>query len=55
MLEYMELSQMQAVLGPKVRGAELLNERIDESQEPLEFFVMLSSFVMMCGNPGQRF
>lgn len=49
----MQLDQMKAVLHPKVTGARLLTERLDERQNPLEFFVMFSSFVMVCGNPGQ--
>ncbi|KAI8627214.1 beta-ketoacyl synthase domain-containing protein [Xylariaceae sp. FL1651] len=49
----MDLSMMEAVLEPKVKGARLLNERLCESKHPLEFFVMFSSFVMVCGNPGQ--
>lgn len=50
----MQLDQMQAVLHPKVTGARLLEERLDDEREnPLEFFVMFSSFVMVCGNPGQ--
>ena len=49
----MNLEQMEAVLEPKVKGARLLNERLNESEHPLEFFVMFSSFVMVCGNPGQ--
>ena len=49
----MEVGQMEAVLEPKVKGVRLLSERLNESEHPLEFFVMLSSFVMVCGNPGQ--
>ena len=53
LLKNMDLEQMEAVLEPKVKGARLLNERLNESEHPLEFFVMFSSFVMVCGNPGQ--
>lgn len=53
LLKTMQLDQMKAVLHPKVTGARLLKERLDERQNPLEFFVMFSSFVMVCGNPGQ--
>ncbi|PMD41855.1 beta-ketoacyl synthase domain-containing protein [Hyaloscypha variabilis F] len=49
----MDLDMMEAVLEPKVKGARLLNERLCDSNHPLDFFVMFSSFVMVCGNPGQ--
>ena len=49
----MDLDMMETVLEPKVRGANLLNERLCDSDNPLDFFVMFSSFVMVCGNPGQ--
>ncbi|WDK20925.1 beta-ketoacyl synthase domain-containing protein [Colletotrichum graminicola] len=53
LLKNMQLDQMQTVLHPKVTGARLLQERLDEREHRLEFFVMFSSFVMVCGNPGQ--
>ncbi|KAF6803240.1 beta-ketoacyl synthase domain-containing protein, partial [Colletotrichum musicola] len=55
LLKNMNLDQMQAVLHPKVSGARLVSSRLDsmEREQPLEFFVMFSSFVMVCGNPGQ--
>ncbi|KAF6813194.1 beta-ketoacyl synthase domain-containing protein [Colletotrichum sojae] len=55
LLKNMNLDQMQAVLHPKVSGARLLSSRLEsmEREHPLEFFVMFSSFVMVCGNPGQ--
>ncbi|KAF6837163.1 beta-ketoacyl synthase domain-containing protein [Colletotrichum plurivorum] len=55
LLKNMQLDQMQAVLHPKVSGARLLSSRLEcmEREHPLEFFIMFSSFVMVCGNPGQ--
>ncbi|KAK2008309.1 beta-ketoacyl synthase domain-containing protein [Colletotrichum eremochloae] len=53
LLKNMELDQMEAVLRPKATGARLLQQRLDERENRLEFFVMFSSFVMVCGNPGQ--
>ncbi|KAI3325573.1 putative polyketide synthase [Xylariaceae sp. AK1471] len=50
----MELEMMEMVLAPKVKGAYLLNDRLSRDKEnPLDFFVMFSSFVMVSGNPGQ--
>ncbi|KAI6403654.1 putative PKS/NRPS-like protein biosynthetic cluster [Pyricularia oryzae] len=53
LLKNMRLDQMEAVMRPKVTGARLLQEKLDEQEHRLEFFVMFSSFVMVCGNPGQ--
>ncbi|KAL7910362.1 putative polyketide synthase [Trichoderma velutinum] len=50
MFKNMDLEMMQMVLAPKVIGARLLDERLTD---PLDFFVMFSSFVMVSGNPGQ--
>lgn len=51
----MDLDMMKMVLAPKVTGARLLDARLaaDEKTNPLDFFVMFSSFVMVSGNPGQ--
>lgn len=49
----MDLEMMEMVLEPKVKGARLLNERLCDPDNPLDFFVMFSSFVMAVGNPGQ--
>ena len=49
----MELPMMEMVLAPKVEGARLLNEHFSDPENPLDFFVMFSSFVMVGGNPGQ--
>lgn len=51
LFENMEIAQMEAVLKPKVTGLRLLHERLTKCD--LDFFVMFSSFVMVCGNPGQ--
>lgn len=51
LFENMEIAQMEAVLKPKVTGLRLLHERLSKCD--LDFFVMFSSFVMVCGNPGQ--
>ncbi|KAK2020720.1 beta-ketoacyl synthase domain-containing protein, partial [Colletotrichum zoysiae] len=53
LLKNMRLDQMEMVFHPKATGARLLQERLDEREKRLEFFVMFSSFVMVCGNPGQ--
>jgi hypothetical protein len=53
MFKNMELSMMEMVLAPKVTGARLLNERLSDPANPLDFFVMFSSIVMVVGNPGQ--
>ena len=44
---------MDMVLAPKVTGARLLNERLSDPANPLDFFVMFSSIVLAVGNPGQ--
>jgi hypothetical protein len=49
----MDLEMMEMVLEPKVKGARFLNERLCDPENPLDFFVMFSSFVMVVGNPGQ--
>lgn len=53
MFKNMDLSMLEMVLAPKVTGARLLNERLSDPANPLDFFVMFSSFVMVSGNPGQ--
>lgn len=53
MFKNMDLSMLEMVLAPKVTGAYLLNERLSDPANPLDFFVMFSSFVMVSGNPGQ--
>ncbi|KAI5274298.1 hypothetical protein E4T47_02663 [Aureobasidium subglaciale] len=53
MFKNMDLFMMEMVLAPKVTGTRLLNERLSDPQNPLDFFVMFSSFVMVSGNPGQ--
>lgn len=53
MFKNMVLSMLEIVLAPKVEGARLLNERLSDPANPLEFFAMFSSFVMVSGNPGQ--
>lgn len=53
MFKNMDLSMLEMVLAPKVTGARLLDERLSDPANPLDFFVMFSSFVMVSGNPGQ--
>lgn len=53
MFKNMDLSMLEMVLAPKVTGARLLDERLSDPLNPLDFFVMFSSFVMVSGNPGQ--
>ncbi|OAP54232.1 hypothetical protein AYL99_11333 [Fonsecaea erecta] len=53
MFKNMELPMMEMVLAPKVTGVRLLNERLSDPANPLDFFVMFSSIVMVVGNPGQ--
>jgi acyl carrier protein len=53
MFKNMDLSMLEMVLAPKVTGARLLSERLSDPANPLDFFVMFSSFVMVSGNPGQ--
>ncbi|KAF1848288.1 putative polyketide synthase [Cucurbitaria berberidis CBS 394.84] len=53
MFKNMDLDMMEMVLEPKVNGARLLDERLSDPANPLDFFVMFSSFVMVSGNPGQ--
>lgn len=53
MFKNMDLSMLEMVLAAKVEGARLLDERLSDPAEPLDFFVMFSSFVMVSGNPGQ--
>lgn len=53
MFKNMDLSMLEMVIAPKVTGARLLNERLSDPANPLDFFVMFSSFVMVSGNPGQ--
>ncbi|KIW95724.1 uncharacterized protein Z519_04309 [Cladophialophora bantiana CBS 173.52] len=53
MFKNMELWMMEMVLAPKVTGVRLLNERFSDPANPLDFFVMFSSIVMVVGNPGQ--
>ncbi|KAI9163910.1 putative polyketide synthase [Paramyrothecium foliicola] len=53
MFKNMDLSMLEMVLAPKVTGARLLDERLSDPENPLDFFVMFSSFVMVSGNPGQ--
>ncbi|KAI1374307.1 putative polyketide synthase [Hypoxylon crocopeplum] len=53
MFKNMDLQSLEMVLAPKVTGARLLNERLSDPANPLDFFVMFSSFVMVSGNPGQ--
>lgn len=53
MFKNMALSMMEMVLAPKVTGVRLLNERLSDPANPLDFFVMFSSIVMVVGNPGQ--
>lgn len=53
MFKNMDLSMLEMVLAPKVEGARLLSERLSDPSQPLDFFVMFSSFVMVSGNPGQ--
>ena len=53
MFKNMELSALEMVLAPKVTGARLLNERLSDPANPLDFFVMFSSIVLVVGNPGQ--
>lgn len=53
MFKNMDLSMLEMVLAPKVEGARLLSERLSDPAQPLDFFVMFSSFVMVSGNPGQ--
>lgn len=53
MFKNMELPALEMVLAPKVTGARLLNERLSDPSNPLDFFVMFSSIVLVVGNPGQ--
>ncbi|ETS80412.1 hypothetical protein PFICI_07941 [Pestalotiopsis fici W106-1] len=53
MFKNMDLPMLEMVLAPKVDGARLLSERLSDPAQPLDFFVMFSSFVMVSGNPGQ--
>ncbi|KAM0339122.1 hypothetical protein ACHAPU_011075 [Fusarium lateritium] len=47
----MSLSDFQAVLDPKVRGSELLDNLFHS--DSLEFFILFSSLSRVIGNPGQ--
>nr|OQO31268.1 hypothetical protein B0A51_01022 [Rachicladosporium sp. CCFEE 5018] len=53
LFENMELNMMELVLAPKIQGAKNLHEIFSDPKDPLEFFVMFSSLVMVGGNPGQ--
>ncbi|EXJ69156.1 uncharacterized protein A1O5_08091 [Cladophialophora psammophila CBS 110553] len=53
MFKNMELWMMDMVLAPKVTGVRLLNERLSDPANPLDFFVMFSSIAMVVGNPRQ--
>nr|OQO23245.1 hypothetical protein B0A51_12846 [Rachicladosporium sp. CCFEE 5018] len=53
LFENMELDMMELVLAPKIQGAKNLHEIFSDPEDPLEFFVMFSSLVMVGGNPGQ--
>lgn len=53
MFKNMDLEMLNMVLGPKVEGVRLLDARLSDPANPLDFFVMFSSFVMVSGNPGQ--
>lgn len=53
LFKHMDLEMMEMVLEPKVTGAVLLDQKLTASSAPLDFFVMFSSFHMVCGNYGQ--
>lgn len=53
MFKNMDLEMLNMVLAPKVEGVRLLDARLSDPANPLDFFVMFSSFVMVSGNPGQ--
>ncbi|XMA10253.1 hypothetical protein WAI453_003044 [Rhynchosporium graminicola] len=53
LFKHMDVEMMHMVLEPKVTGVRLLHERLADICPPLDFFVMFSSFHMVCGNYGQ--
>lgn len=48
-LDELEAADLEAVIAPKAKGARLLDELF--GQEPLEFFVLFSSFAQWLGSP----